>query len=143
MRNYLLLFFVLLPALLLGQAQVPQGKWELRDKKGNPLVHLSFEKAETGLRAKVVAIPKGSIFEADGRCTTCVKKDPRHNKPLKGMWVLSGMQAAGTRWVQGDWLDLETGFSYVADLEITGPDEIIIHQMYGRMAKPKLLKKVR
>lgn len=142
MKKLALFFFVLLPALLFAQAKVPQGKWELRDKKGNPLVHLAFEQAETGLRAKIVVIPKGSPFAANGRCTTCVKKDPRRNQPLKGMWVLTGMQAAGTRWVQGDWLDLETGFSYVADLEIISADEIIIHQMYGRMAKPKPLKKV-
>lgn len=138
----LIWLFMFVPALVFAQAQVPKGKWELRDKKGNPLVHLAFDKSETGLRARIVAIPKGSSFATDGRCTTCVKKDPRHNKPLKGMWVLTGMQAAGTRWVQGDWLDLETGFSYVADLEIISEDELIIHQMYGRMAKPKPLKRV-
>ena len=141
----ILLFCVALTMSALVQAQqIPTGIWQLNDfNSGKALVHLKFEQAPDGLRAVIVAIPKSSPLAKSPKCTTCPPRDVRHNKPLQGMIVLDGLQAAGAGWVQGNWLDLEKGFTYMANLKMINPNQIKVSVMYGKMEKARLLNRVK
>lgn len=140
----MLLLLMALAHSAFSQHKVPQGIWAINDgKTGKPLVYVKFEKHSTGMRAVITQIPKASAFAEDPRCTSCSPKDERHKKPLVGMVVLSGMKPAGTRWVQGEWLDLEKGYTYMANLMQQNDKELIVYVMYGKMSKPKYLQRVR
>lgn len=139
-----LLFFVLMMLNMLVQAQqIPSGTWQLNDfNSGRALVHLKFEQKTDGLRAVIVGIPKSSPLAKSAKCTTCPPRDSRHNKPLQGMVVLDGLQAAGAGWVQGNWLDLEKGFTYMANLKVLNANQIKVSVMYGKMEKARILNRV-
>lgn len=141
MKKYFAIWLLmLLPVVALSQAKVPQGIWQLHGSTNQEvLAHLQFDRTSTGLRARIVAIPPGSALEKSKSCVTCPKSDARYKQPLVGMEVLRGMQGMCTRWVQGDWLDVERGFSYVADLEQRSSDLLILHVMYGNRPKPRKL----
>ncbi|MFN3529698.1 MAG: DUF2147 domain-containing protein [Bacteroidia bacterium] len=141
--NKLLFFLWLLSCPALAQHKVPEGIWQIKDSKtGKALVYVQFEQTETGMQAVITQIPKHSAFAADPRCNTCSPKDNRYKQPLIGMVVLGGMKPVGTRWVQGEWLDLEKGFSYMADLVQQNDKELTVYVMYGKMSKPKQLQRV-
>jgi hypothetical protein len=144
MKNFAFWLFLLLPVLAAAQAKVPQGTWAMHGSTSESVVaHLKFDLTKSGLRARIVAIPPGSTLSKSTVCNTCPKADPRYKKPLQNMVVLQGMQAAGTRWVQGDWLDVEKGFSYAANLELRSSELLILHVMYGGRAKPRKLTLVK
>lgn len=144
MKKWSWLLLLLLQAMVLRAQQRPEGTWQLNDfNTGKPLVLLKFEQAKTGVQAVVVGIPKNSPLAANPRCVTCSPRDKRHNQPLMGMVVLDGMQAAGTTWVQGNWLDLEKGFTYMANLTVLSPTEIKVSVLYGKMEKARMLKRVK
>lgn len=135
---------LLLPVLTFAQAKVPKGTWAMHGSTSESVVaHLQFDLIASGLRARIVAIPVGSVLSRSAVCNTCPKGDERYLKPLKNMVVLQGMQAAGTRWVQGDWLDVEKGFSYAANLELRSDELLILHVMYGGRTKPRKLTLVK
>jgi len=141
----ILLLIVGFTCSVFAQAQqIPAGVWQLNDfKSGNALAYLKFERAPDGLRAVIVGIPKSSPLAKSPKCTTCPPRDARHNKPLQGMVVLDGLQAAGAGWVQGNWLDLEKGFSYMANLMVVNQNQIKVSVMYGKMEKARLLYRVK
>jgi hypothetical protein len=142
MKYTLLLGCWLLLAVASAQT-IPSGTWVMHDSKaGKPLVHLRFAATEFGMRAYIVHVPDQSLLAADTRCLTCAPKDARYKKPLKNMEILSGARAAGTRWVQGEWLDIEKGFTYMAEIEVKSADELMLYLMYGKMAKPKRLTRL-
>lgn len=144
MKNLAFWLLLMLPVFAAAQAKVPQGTWAMHGSTSEKVVaHLKFEQTSAGLQARIVAIPAGSVLGKSELCTTCPKSDPRYKKPLKNMIVLQGMQAAGTRWVQGDWLDVEKGFSYAANLELRSSDLLILHVMYGGRNKPRKLTLVK
>lgn len=144
MKNIAFWLLLMLPAFSSAQAKVPQGIWAMHGSTSEKVVaHLKFEQTPTGLQARIVAIPPGSVLIKSAVCNTCPKSDPRFKKPLVNMVVLQGMQAAGTRWVQGDWLDVEKGFSYAANLELRTSDLLILHVMYGGRNKPRKLTLVK
>jgi hypothetical protein len=144
MKKIAFWLFLMLPVLAAAQAKVPQGIWAMHGSTSEKVVaHLKFEKTTAGLQARIVAIPAGSVLSKSVVCNTCPKSDSRYKKPLLNMVVLQGMQAAGTRWVQGDWLDVEKGFSYAANLELRSSDLLILHVMYGGRDKPRKLTLVK
>lgn len=145
MRHVLWGFGLLLMTHLTAVAQqLPAGTWQLNDfNSGKPLVHLQFKQHPTGMQAVIVGIPKNSPLAADARCMTCSPRDKRHKKPLLGMVMLEGLQLAGTSWVQGEWLDLEKGFTYMANLSQISPTEIKVSVLYGKMEKARILRKLK
>ncbi len=144
MKNIAFWLFLVLPALAGAQAKVPQGIWAMHGSTSEMVVaHLKFEQTSSGLQARIVAVPAGSVLSKSAVCNTCPKADPRYKKPLLNMVVLQGMQPAGTRWVQGDWLDVEKGFSYAANLELRSSELLILHVMYGSRTKPRKLTLVK
>lgn len=145
MRHLLWGFCLLLLSHCAATAQqLPTGTWQLTDfNSGKPLVQLQFKQHPTGMQAVIVGIPKNSPLAADARCLTCSPRDKRHKKPLMGMVVLEGLQPAGTTWVQGEWLDLEKGFTYMANLSQLSPTEIKVSVLYGKMEKARMLRKLK
>jgi|GEM_PF-2338461 len=144
MKKLALWLLMFLPVFAAAQAKVPQGIWAMHSSTSDGVVaHLKFDLIQSGLRARIVAIPASSVLSKSTVCNTCPKSDPRNKTPLKNMVVLRGMQAAGTRWVQGDWLDVEKGFSYAANLELRSEELLILHVMYGGRTKPRKLTLVK
>lgn len=140
----ILLMLALLTASFVHAQQIPTGIWQLNDfNSGKALVHLKFEKATDGMRAVIVNIPSSSPLAKSPKCTTCSPRDARHNKPLLGMVLVDGLQAAGAGWVQGNWLDLEKGFTYMANMSVVNANEIKVSVMYGKMEKARFLGRVK
>lgn len=143
MKRLTFLVFLFLSTAVQAQ-QIPTGIWQLNDtNSGKAMVHLKFENTAEGLRAVITDVPTSSPLAKSLKCTTCPPRDKRHNKPLRGMVILDGLQASGTGWVQGNWLDLEKGFTYMANVKMVNANQIKVSVMYGKMEKARLLYRVK
>lgn len=98
---------------------VPTGYWKtIDDVTGKPKSIIYISKAENNiLTGKVIKIfPKQGNAETK-LCTACAGE--KHNQPIVGMVILSGLKADQNRWDQGHILDPENGKTYRCSVRVT------------------------
>ncbi|NIB42693.1 DUF2147 domain-containing protein [Pseudomaricurvus alkylphenolicus] len=108
-----LLSAVLLNGLLLSSSALAMdntvtGQWQTTDRFGQPesLVELFMEGDE--LRGRIVKLYDDTNQNAV--CTEC--SDDREGQPIVGLVFITGLEADGEKWINGQVLDPESGSEY-------------------------------
>jgi uncharacterized protein (DUF2147 family) len=111
----LFLMHSILSAAPFMPAQTPVGYWKtIDDVTGKPKSILKIEQAENGsLFGRVVKIFPRPGYDQNEICTAC--QGERHNKPIVGMEVMSGLKQNPddtSEWQGGEILDPSNGKTY-------------------------------
>lgn len=90
----------------------PVGYWRtIDDITGKPKsVVQVWRNQDQILMAKVVKIFSDNHSSQNKTCTACA--GDKHNQPIVGMVIISGLQSAETQWANGHILDPENGKTY-------------------------------
>ncbi len=91
----------------------PVGYWKtIDDTTGKPKSIIQiWRSSNQSLAGRVVKIfPKDGSMDQSKLCTACTGE--RHNQPIVGMVILSGLRVAENRWDNGRILDPENGKTY-------------------------------
>ncbi len=111
---------ITLLAMLAGVAHAAPdpvlGLWQTTDEKTNaPAAVVKLEVVDDILRGTVVKIFQQPGVPADPVCKLCA--DERHDKPILGMIILSGLKrTAAGKWSGGEILDPKIGKVYKVKL---------------------------
>lgn len=90
----------------------PVGYWKtIDDITGKPksIVKI-WRNQDADLMAKIVKIFPDTKVTQEKICTAC--QGDKHNQPIVGMVILSGLKSNSNRWTQGHILDPENGKTY-------------------------------
>lgn len=92
------------------------GKWtSIDDSTGKPRSYVEIYKTPSGkIEGKILRVIPGPGDEADPICDECPKNDPRHNKKVNGMVIITNMNLATNQQSAkgGLILDPESGNEY-------------------------------
>jgi uncharacterized protein (DUF2147 family) len=105
--------FAFTPAFSLGQpTESPIGYWKtIDDVTGKPKSIVQIWATEENiLMGKIVKVFSKNEDVKKTLCTKC--KGERHNQPIVGMVVVSGLKAKEKNWTSGEILDPENGKTY-------------------------------
>jgi uncharacterized protein (DUF2147 family) len=96
----------------------PEGYWKtIDDVTGKPKSIIHIWKAENNqLMGKVIKIFPKAGSDQSKVCTAC--NGQRHNQPIVGMVILSGLKAGQAQWGSGEILDPENGKTYSCSLRM-------------------------
>jgi len=90
----------------------PIGYWKtIDDITGKPksIVQV-WQNPDKKLMAKVIKIFPTQSSDQNKVCTACLGN--KHNQPIVGMVILSGLRSSENQWANGDILDPENGKTY-------------------------------
>lgn len=97
----------------------PIGYWKtIDDITGKPksIVQIS-RSSDQMLTAKVIKIFPANSIHQNKICTAC--SGDKHNKPIVGMVIMSGLKSAEKQWTNGHILDPENGKTYKCTVRLT------------------------
>ena len=126
--SFFLAFFFIIS--LHSQSSV-LGTWKaIDDKDGQPTSHIEIFEKDGKIHGKIT-----KLFDQpdDIVCELC--KGEKHNQPVLGMEILSGLQKNGKQWTGGRVLDPEDGKTYKC--KITLKDESTLN-LRGYIGIPAL-----
>lgn len=95
----------------------PIGYWKtIDDTTGKPKSIVQIWKTQDNvLMGKVIKLFSAEKRNPDVVCSEC--KGDKHNQPVVGMVIISGLQAKETSWESGEILDPENGKTYSCALK--------------------------
>jgi uncharacterized protein (DUF2147 family) len=108
----------------------PVGIWQTFDDDTHArkaLVEISEHEGE--LNARIVKLFRVAGEDPNPVCSKCA--DERHNQPVLGMTILSGMHRHGDEWDGGEILDPEEGKLYRSKLHVNGDGKLELRGYIG------------
>lgn len=137
------LLLVSATSLLYAQQASPVGRWLVPDPRdGKPWLIVNISETNGQLQAVLSAYPKGSRFEGQKKCSMCPSSDPRKNAPMAGLKIVTALKPLGTRYVDGEYLDLENGRVYNCNFTRVTETDLWVEVAYGRMYRKQVWKRV-
>lgn len=116
-RSLLTACALLLPAMVLAQADSPAGLWKnIDDKTGKPRALVRVTEAQGRLQGRIER-----VFPAQGESTApkCVKcEGVNQNAPVIGLLIMSGLRKEGDEYVDGEILDPDSGATYRSKVKL-------------------------
>jgi uncharacterized protein (DUF2147 family) len=98
---------------LVCAAQSVTGKWKtIDDETGNPKSIVEIVERDGKLYGKVTKLFRKPSEEQDPVCDECDADDPRYNKKIIGMEILTDLSADGEEYAGGQILDPKNGRVY-------------------------------
>lgn len=122
MRSHFLLSWLTAAALpllslnALAQNDEVLGHWDTINKNGEPQSLVELYRNGDELNGRIIKLYDEA--KQDALCTKC--KGPRHNQPIAGMVIITGLQADEDEWKGGRVVDPETGNEYDCKLWLDG-----------------------
>ncbi|MFH2093558.1 MAG: DUF2147 domain-containing protein [Pseudomonadota bacterium] len=95
------------------------GKWKTIDDKTNqPKAIVQIYEQDGKYFGKVVDLFRKPSEEQNPICDKCSDSDPRKDKPIRGMVILTDMEKDGDEYDDGDILDTKDGSIYSCEMKI-------------------------
>lgn len=122
MRSNILLFLLsaaalpLFSGMALAQNDEVLGHWDTLNKHGERQSLVELYRNGDELNGRVIKLYNEA--RKDALCTKC--KGDRHNQPIAGMVIITGLQADENEWKGGRVVDPETGNEYDCKLWLDG-----------------------
>lgn len=96
----------------------PVGYWKtIDDMTGKPKSIVQIWRKDQMLLAKVIKIFPGNHSHQNQICIAC--QGDKHNQPIVGMVILSGLKPTNDQWANGNILDPENGKTYKCVARLT------------------------
>lgn len=96
----------------------PIGYWKtVDDVTGKPKSIVQVWRDDHGLMAKVIKIFPANSSNQNKICTAC--QGDKHNQPIVGMVIMTGLKSAENQWSNGHILDPENGKTYKCTARLT------------------------
>jgi uncharacterized protein (DUF2147 family) len=119
-------FGLLLSFFLMAKAGLPQsvlGKWKtLDDETGKPRSVVEIFERGGKVHGRIVKLFREPSEEQDPVCDDCDTDDPRYNKKVIGMEILTNMTKDDEEYDDGEILDPKNGKVYSCKIWLEGKD---------------------
>lgn len=128
------LFLVMCMMTLVAMAQSPVGTWKtIDDETGKARSIVEIYEQDGKLYGKVVKLlNRTADEEQDPSCDECDEDDPRYNKKVVGMVILTDLEKAdGNEWEDGEILDPKNGSVYSCYIELEEADKLKVRGYLG------------
>ncbi|MEL6671581.1 MAG: DUF2147 domain-containing protein [Bacteroidota bacterium] len=115
------------------QAQSVLGKWKtIDDETGDVKSIVELYMVGEKVHGKVVQLFRKPDEDPDPVCDECDDDDPRYNKKVLGMEILTGLEKeSNEEWEDGDILDPKNGSVYSCYIELVEPDKLKVRGYLG------------
>jgi len=132
MKKLLLGIFTLLFATIVNAASTsPVGYWKtIDDQTGQPKSIVKITQSGQTLTGQVVRIFPKPGESQNKLCEACT--GDKHNKPIVGMVILTGLKFDGESWTGGRILDPKTGKTYRCTIKVASSGSTL--SMHGYVA---------
>ena len=112
MRNLFTLSLTLITFIISAQTS-PIGQWKtIDDETGEEKSIVEIYEREGKLYGKVIKLFRKPPAEQDPICEDCETDDPRYNKKIIGMEIITDMEKDGDEYENGEILDPNNGKIY-------------------------------
>jgi uncharacterized protein (DUF2147 family) len=119
--KFLMLLATLIPSITFSQSVV--GKWQTIDDNTNEVKAIvEIIERQGKVYGKIVKIFPPAGQDPDPVCKECDPDDPRYNKKIIGMEIISDMKKDNDEYSGGNILDPENGKVYRCKLWLEGQD---------------------